>query len=137
MVEFTFHYWLKNSEGKVVDSSEGGEPLVLQQGSKKIVPGLETAMLQKQAPAKFDVLVSADQGYGRLDPKLVQRLPVSAFDGIEHVEVGMMFQSGSGQDSDVVRVVHVDDKGVIVDANHPLAGMELFFEVELLKKQAL
>ena len=136
MVEFTFHYWLKNSEGVVVDSSEGGEPLTLQQGSGKIVPGLEKALLENSAPKKFQVVVPAEQAYGPLDPTLVARVDPTSFEGVDKLEVGMMFQSGSGEKSEVVRVVHIDEKGAIVDSNHPLAGMELLFDVELIEKKS-
>ncbi|BCE02289.1 FKBP-type peptidyl-prolyl cis-trans isomerase [Marinicellulosiphila megalodicopiae] len=134
-MQFTFHYWLQNSEGEVVDTSQGGEPLCLQKGSGKIVQGLEEALIAHNAGDKFEVLVPCEKAYGPLKEDLVTRFPLTMFDQVENLNVGMMFQTGEGKDAQVVKVVHIDDKGVIVDANHPLVGLDLRFQVELISKE--
>ena len=134
-MQFTFHYWLKNSDGDVVDTSQGGDPLTLELGSGKIVQGLEDALVAHNAGDKFDVLVPCEKAYGPLNESLVSRLPLTAFESVESLTVGMMFQTGSGEEAVVVKIVHIDDEGVIVDGNHPLVGLDLHFQVDLIAKQ--
>ena len=134
-MQFTFHYWLKNSEGDIVDTSQGGEPLTVEQGSGKIVKGLEEAILTRNAGEKFEVLVPCEKAYGPLNEDLVSRLPLTAFDSVESLTTGMMFQTGEGKDAVVVKIVHIDGDGVIVDGNHPLVGLDLNFQVDLISKE--
>jgi len=134
-MQFTFHYWLKNSEGDIVDTSQGGEPLTVEQGSGKIVKGLEEAILTRNAGEKFEVLVPCEKAYGPLNEDLVSRLPLTAFDSVESLTNGMMFQTGEGKDAVVVKIVHIDGDGVIVDGNHPLVGLDLNFQVDLISKE--
>ncbi|NRB80285.1 MAG: FKBP-type peptidyl-prolyl cis-trans isomerase [Saccharospirillaceae bacterium] len=134
-MQFTFHYWLTNSDGDTVDSSQGGEPLTIQQGSGKIVQGLEDALVAHNAGDKFEVLVPCEKAYGPLNEDLVTRLPLTDFDSVESLTVGMMFQTGKGKDSVVVKIVHIDGDGIIVDGNHPLVGLDLNFRVDLITKE--
>jgi len=134
-MQFTFHYWLKNADGDIVDSSQGGEPLTAQKGSGEIVQGLEDALILHNAGDKFEVLVPCEKAYGPLNEDLVSRLPLTAFDSVESLTTGMMFQTGEGKDSVVVKIVHIDGDGVIVDGNHPLVGIDLNFQVDLIAKE--
>ena len=127
-------YTLTDDDGQVLDTSEGREPLTYLHGAGNLIPGLETA-LEGQTPGdSLSVTVQPDEGYGERDDRLVQQVPRSAFEGVEQVEAGMRFQAtdenGQGR---VVTVTGVEGDEVTVDANHPLAGVPLNFEVNVVE----
>lgn len=122
------HYKLTDNSGKVLDSSEGREPLYYIQGIGNLIPGMEEGLEGKMMGDKFNLKVSPEKGYGIKDEKMVQRVPRSAFGGAE-VKKGMQFQTNQGQ---VVTVTEVGLNEITVDANHPLAGVELNFVVEVI-----
>lgn len=126
---FELDYRLKNAEGKVVDTSAGGEPMVFLEGGGQVVPGLERALQNRVAGELLDVTIPPELGYGRRDPELIQAIHKSQFDDVPEVRPGMIFQTQSGEESRVVRVVAVNEDSVTVDANHPLAGITLYFEL--------
>ena len=124
----TIHYTLTNNDGEVIDSSEGAEPLAYLHGAENIIPGLEKALVGKAAGAKAQVSIEPADAYGELQPELVQQVPVEAFQGVEQIEPGMAFEAQDEQGNARRVVVRaVEDQLVIVDANHPLAGMTLVF----------
>ena len=127
----TIHYTLSDSEGTVIDSSEGQEPLAYLHGAQNIVPGLEKELTGKAVGDKLKVCVSPEEGYGHKDANLVQDLPKDMFGGIDNIEVGMEFQAQTEAGMQVVEVIAVEDDTVTIDGNHPLAGVELNFEVEI------
>ena len=127
----SIHYTLTNSEGTVLDSSSGGEPLAYLHGFGNIIPGLENALEGKGAGDKLSVTVEPEQGYGARDERLVQAVPRSAFKGVEDIAPGMQFQAQGPQGARLVVVTQVADDEVTVDANHPLAGQTLNFDVEV------
>lgn len=122
------HYTLTNNEGQVLDSSAGREPLYYIQGIGNLIPGMEEGLEGRKQGDKFDLKVSPEKGYGVKDDKMIQRVPRSAFGGGE-IKKGMQFQTNHGQ---VVTVTEVDLSEITVDANHPLAGVELNFAVEVV-----
>ena len=126
-----FHYTLKNDAVEVVDSSEGQEPLYYLHGAHNIVPGLEKALEGKTVGDKLSVTVEPAEGYGDHDEALMQELPRSMFTGVDKIEVGMEFHAQTEMGQQVVAVTKVDDETVTVDSNHPLAGQNLHFEVEI------
>jgi FKBP-type peptidyl-prolyl cis-trans isomerase SlyD len=127
----TIHYTLKNDAGETLDSSAGGDPLVYLQGNGNLIPGLENALEGKQAGDKVSVKVSPGEGYGEYDKALVQQVPRRSFKGIANVQVGMQFQVQSDRGPRAVTVTHVVGDMVTVDGNHPLAGQNLNFDVEV------
>jgi len=127
----SIHYTLKNAEGSVLDSSSGSDPLAYLHGSGNIIPGLESALEGKEQGEKLSVTVEPGQGYGERDERLVQEVPRSAFKGVEELAPGMQFQAQGPQGARLVVVTEVADESVTVDANHPLAGQTLHFEVEV------
>ncbi|MYM64999.1 peptidylprolyl isomerase [Pseudomaricurvus sp. HS19] len=129
----TIHYTLKNVEGEVLDSSVGEEPLAYLQGHKNLVPGLEQELEGKQVGDKVQTVVTPEQGYGELDPGLIQELPRTMFTGIDEIEVGMAFHAETANGMQVVEVIEVEGDTVTIDGNHPLAGQELHFDVEVLE----
>ncbi|MCM2971220.1 peptidylprolyl isomerase [Larsenimonas suaedae] len=126
-----FHYTLKNDSGEVLDSSEGREPLTYLHGAGNIVPGLEKEMAGKTEGEKFEVRVDSAEGYGEVQPALVQEVPRDAFQGVDNVEPGMQFQAQTEGGPLLVTVKDVQGDTVTVDGNHPLAGEALNFDVSI------
>ena len=126
-----FHYTLTNDAGDVVDSSEGREPLTYLHGAGNIIPGLETQLLGHKAGDALQARVEAAEAYGEKNAQLVQQVPVSAFQGVEHIEPGMQFQTQTEQGPLLVTIVSVEGDTVTVDGNHPLAGQALNFDVKV------
>ncbi len=127
----SFHYTLTDSDGKVLDSSEGREPLAYLHGAGNIIPGLERQLLGKTVGDKLNVSVPAAEAYGERDERMIQELPASMFSGVDKIEVGMEFHAQTEQGLQVVSVAAVDGDTVTVDGNHPLAGVDLTFDVEI------
>ena len=126
----TFHYILTNSDGEELDSSAGHDPLKYLHGANNIVPGLEKGLEGKTAGDKLKVEVQPDDGYGQVNPQLVQKVPHSAFDGAPEIKPGMQFQAqGPGGEAQLITVREVTDDEITIDGNHPLAGQVLHFDV--------
>ncbi|MFD1143149.1 peptidylprolyl isomerase [Larkinella insperata] len=123
------HYTLRDNDGNVLDSSEGRDPLYYLHGEGNLIPGMENGLDGKAPGDKFQIKVAPEEGYGVRDPQMIQDVPKSAFGG-QPVQVGMQFQTNQGQ---VVTVTEVGADQVTIDANHPLAGQELNFDVEVVE----
>ncbi|MES2824403.1 MAG: peptidylprolyl isomerase [Pseudomonadota bacterium] len=132
----SFHYTLTDGSGKVLDTSEGQEPLAYLHGSGNIIPGLEKALLGKTVGDKLHVSIPAAEAYGLRDDTMVQELPSNMFDGIDKIEVGMEFHAETEHGLQVVTVTKVDGDMVFIDGNHPLAGVDLTFDVEITEVRA-
>lgn len=127
----SIHYTLKDEQGNTLDSSVGQEPLPYLCGAHNIVPGLENALLGKQKGDKLDVVVQPEEGYGEIRADLVQKVDRANFQGIDDIEVGMQFMAEAPWGQQPVTVVGVEDDGITLDGNHPLAGQILHFSVEV------
>lgn len=123
----TFHYTLKGDTDEVIDSSAGGEPLAYLHGHGNIVPGLERELTGKSVGDRLQVRVPAAQGYGEYDRALVQKVPRRALKGIDNLRVGLRLQAGH----QAVTVKHIAGDMITLDGNHPLAGQDLNFDVEI------
>jgi len=128
----TIHYTLSNANGDVLDSSVGEEPLAYLHGASNIVVGLENALAGKAAGDKLDVTVAPEEGYGEKHEEMVQKVPVDNFAGVDKVEVGMQFMAQVPWGEQPVTVIAVEDDGITLDGNHPLAGETLNFSVEVV-----
>ncbi len=130
----SFDYTLTDDEGRVLDTSDGREPVSYLHGAGSLLPKLETALEGQSAGESVAVTVPAADAYGERDERLVQDVPLSLFKGIETVEKGMRFQVSTpeGQQQDVT-VIGVDADTATVDANHPLAGKALNFELRIVE----
>ena len=124
-----FEYTLTDPSGRVLDTSEGGTPLVYMHGTGGIVAGLEQAMECKAEGDSFQVEVPAAQGYGERDDDQVQVVPLSQFNPKQPPKPGMQFQVTNGTEVKLLTVVAVEKGQVIVDANHALSGVDLKFDV--------
>ena len=128
----TIHYTLTNQAGDIVDSSRDGEPLAYIHGIGALVAGLESELDGKSIGDNVAVTVQPEDGYGHKTPELIQSVPKEAFQFDGDIEVGMRFQAETDHGVELVEVVAVDDATVTVDANHPLAGETLNFDVEIV-----
>jgi FKBP-type peptidyl-prolyl cis-trans isomerase SlyD len=127
----SFHYTLTDNTGKVLDSSEGQEPLSYLHGAGNIIPGLEKALLGKTTGDKLNVSVAAAEAYGERDDTMIQQLDASMFSGIDKIEIGMEFHAETEHGLQVVTVTDVEGDQITIDGNHPLAGVDLNFDVEV------
>ncbi|HET6430964.1 peptidylprolyl isomerase [Dyella sp.] len=127
----SFHYTLTDDQGTVIDSSAEREPLTYMHGTGQIVPGLEKVMAGHQAGDQFKVDVSPEEGYGVRHAELEQQVPRDAFQGVESIEPGMQFQGRGPQGVINVTVTKVENDVVFIDGNHPLAGQNLHFDVQV------
>lgn len=130
----TIDYELRDGEGDLIDASEGegGEPIRYVHGYGMIVPGLEAALLGLKSGDEREVVVPAEAGYGEYDEGLVLEIDRGEFPDPKAVEVGDEFVAES-PDGDEIAMAVVELKGdtVVVDANHPLAGMTLRYSVKV------
>jgi FKBP-type peptidyl-prolyl cis-trans isomerase SlyD len=127
----SIHYTLKNDAGDVLDSSSGGEPLTYLHGHGNLIPGLERELTGKKTGDKLQVKIAPSEGYGEYDRALVQRVPRRALKGVPEVRVGMRLQAQSEHGARAVTVTQLTGDLVTLDGNHPLAGQNLNFEVEV------
>lgn len=123
------HYTLKNDSGETLDSSQGANPLMFIFGIGMLIPGLEAALKGKGKGDSLQVTIPPKDAYGENDPGLTQTVPKAQFDNGEEIKVGMQFQVETEQGLLIVTVVEVKDDEVTIDGNHPLAGMNLHFDV--------
>jgi FKBP-type peptidyl-prolyl cis-trans isomerase SlyD len=127
----TIHYTLTNDAGEVIDKSATEAPLSYLHGAGNIIPGLEQALVGKQAGDTLTADVTPDKGYGPRHDGLIQTVPRSAFQGVESIQPGMQFEARTAQGPLLVTVTNVGPEEVTVDGNHPLAGQNLHFAVEV------
>ncbi len=129
----SFAYTVKDEAGEVLDTSEGREPLAYLHGMGQIVPGLEQAMAGKEPGEQLRVVVEPAEGYGEHDPQLIQPVPRDRFQGVDDIQPGMQFTAQTEAGPRTVTVTEVTDDQVTVDANHPLAGQTLHFDVKVVE----
>ena len=127
----TIHYTLKDDAGAVIDSSASGEPLAYLHGHGNIVPGLERELTGRSAGEKLSVTVTPAEGYGEYDKELVQSVPRRALRGIKDVQPGMQLHAQTEAGTRTVTVTRVQGDMVTLDANHPLAGKNLNFDIQI------
>ena len=126
----SFHYTLTDNAGQTLDSSAGGEPLAFLAGAGQIIPGLETHLLAMKVGDKRRVMVPAKDAYGAKDPANTTEIPRDKMPA-KDIKVGDRFRAGADNHAPVVVVTKVTDTHVTLDGNHPLAGQDLTFEVEI------
>lgn len=130
-----FNYILKDENGNVIDQSQG-EPLAYLHGHNNIIPGLERELEGKSAGDSLTAVIEPADAYGEYQEQAVQQVPRSNFQGVDNIQPGMQFQSEAEGQVMLVTVTDVNDDTVTVDANHPLAGKKLSFDVEIVEVRA-
>ena len=127
----SLHYILRDDSGTILDSTRAsGAPTVYLHGTDNMLAGLEAALEGKRAGDLLKIVLLPEQGFGVTNPALMQEVPIELFDGMK-LEVGTVF--GSQSDAHQMRTVTaIHGNTVTLDANHPLAGKNLHFDVEIL-----
>lgn len=127
------HYTGTLDDGTQFDSSQGREPLEFEVGSGQVIPGFDKAVEGMAVGDSKSVRIEADEAYGQRHEQLVQQVDRSLLPDDLNPEAGMALQSSSpdGQVTQFV-VTDVSDESITVDANHPLAGQALSFDIELV-----
>ncbi|HNC23165.1 MAG TPA: peptidylprolyl isomerase [Opitutaceae bacterium] len=128
----SFHYTLRDPSGRVLDTSAGGQPIVYLEGAGQIIDGLDQRLRSVAAGAKTQVQVPAAEAYGPKDPNQVRKVKRTLLPVDGELKLGEQFQAGSDRGAPIVTVVAIDGDDVTLDANHPLAGVDLTFDVEVL-----
>ncbi len=130
-------YKLTGPDGQVLDSSEGQKPLAYLHGHSQIVPGLEKALDGAVVGSEHDVQVAAAEAYGERDERLVAKVTRAELGIEEDIPVGARLQVQDPEGGvGIVQVTGIEGDEVTLDANHPLAGLDLHFVVEVREVRA-
>jgi FKBP-type peptidyl-prolyl cis-trans isomerase SlyD len=124
-------YTLKDEKGEVMDTSAGREPLTYLHGFGNLIPGLETALVDKVAGDQVAVVVEPKDGYGTYNEQLVQTVPLERFEEPKEIKEGVQIRVETDQGVNIATVSSIDGAEVKLDMNHPLADKTLHFEVEV------
>jgi len=126
------HYTGKLSNGEVFDTSEGREPLQFVVGTNQIIPGFENAILGKVVGETVVATITPETAYGPLREDLIVEVPLENMPG--PVESGQFLEAQTDQGQPIrVQVVEVKENTVVINGNHPLAGEDLTFEIQVLE----
>ena len=127
------HYTGTLNDGTTFDSSQGRDPLAFEVDANQIIPGLDAAIPGMAVGDKKTVNVPCDQAYGPVNPSMRQDVPRTEFPQDVPSEIGtrLQMQTQNGQVIPVV-IVAADDSAITLDANHPLAGKDLTFDIEVV-----
>jgi len=128
------HYTGRLDDGSVFDSSEGREPLEFTAGGDEVIAGMSQAVLGMAEGETKTIRLAAEEAYGPRQPELAQRVPREMLP--DEVEVGQPLQAQTEDQTIVVWVAELGDDFAVVDANHPLAGRDLTFDIEMVSVQA-
>jgi FKBP-type peptidyl-prolyl cis-trans isomerase 2 len=128
------HYHGKLRNGETFDSSNGREPLEFTVGSGQVIKGFDEGVKGMQVGEKKTVEIPVGDAYGEKQQEMMIEFPKEQFPADMNPEVGMqlMMSNGSGQNFPVT-VAEVKENSVILDANHPLSGQDLIFDLELVE----
>jgi len=127
----SLHYTLRDDAGEVIDSSASGRPLSYLHGRGNLIPGLERELQGRRAGDKLSVKIKPADAYGEYDEALVEQVPRRALTGVSSVRRGMQLRAQTRHGPRTVTVTRIAGDMLTLDANHPLAGKSLNFEVEV------
>jgi FKBP-type peptidyl-prolyl cis-trans isomerase 2 len=128
------HYHGKLTSGETFDSSAGRDPLAFEVGSGSVIKGFDEGVTGMVVGEKKTIHIPFDEAYGARNPEMVIDMPKDRFPAEMEIEVGMplVMSDGQGQQFQVT-IVEIKETTVILDANHPLAGQDLIFDLELVE----
>lgn len=126
-----FNYILKNAQGEVLDSSQPNQPMPFLEGRQQIIPALESVLVLMSEGDKRKVALKAAEAYGEFRPDMVMDVPKEELAHLK-IEVGTHLQLQLNQGVQVVKVSKITDTHVTLDGNHPLAGVDLEFDIEIM-----
>lgn len=128
----SLNFVLKDENGEMLDQSEPGQPLEYLHGYHDVIPGLEKALENRKLNESLKVVIPPAEAYGEYEVSLVDEVSRDQFPGIEDIQPGMQFQTTMDDGAPmIINVTAVDENSIVVDGNHPLAGVTLVFEVEI------
>lgn len=127
------HYAGTLSDGEKFDSSEGRDPLEFETGSGMVIPGFDSAVRDMEVGGKKTVTLPAAEAYGEIREEMIGDIPKDRFPKEMELEVGMPLQMTGPQGPVPVVVKEVKEEAITIDANHPLAGKDLTFALELVE----
>ena len=128
----TFHYTLSGEQGETLESTRESDPMLYLHGAGNIIPGLEKAMDGREAGDTFSVTISPEEAYGPRVPGKVQRVPAKHFPQPQKLRAGQRVRLNTRRGPMQAVVLKVGRFNVDIDANHPLAGRTLTFDVEII-----
>ena len=129
----TIDYTLTDDRGMVLDTSKGAEPLMYIQGIGNLIPGLEKALEGKNPGDQFKVSIPPEEAYGLRDDENMEVVSRSVFQGADELEVGRQVEAQHDHGTHIMTVVAIDGDSITLDANHPLAGETLNFDVTVVE----
>ena len=125
-------YTLKLDDGTVVDTNIDGDPMTYKQGGSEILPTLEAALLGLKVGDVKQVHLTAEEGYGPVNPEGYQEVELSMVPDDAHTVGTMLMATGPEGEQQPIRVHEVKEETIVLDFNHPLAGQALNFDVKIL-----
>ncbi len=131
-----FHYTLRDEQGTELESSRDADPSAYLHGANNIIPGLESAMTGKAAGDVFSATVAPEQAYGLRNPEKVQRVPIKHLLFKGKLRPGMVVQMNTKEGRHPVTVTKAGRHTADIDTNHPLAGQQLTFDIEIVDVRA-
>lgn len=126
-----FHYKLSIGEETIESSFEGGTPLLFLEASQQIIPGLEKELIGMNVGDKKSVNVPSAEAYGDVNAEMVVTVNKSQFPENANLQLGDQFQINETPESPIFRVVKIEGDQITIDGNHPMAGKDLTFDVEI------
>jgi len=128
------NYTGKLTDGQVFDTSEGKEPIEVTLGQGQIIPGFEKGLIDMKLNEKKTITIAKEEAYGDINAALIQEVQKTALpqDMTPEVGMGLVSKSPDGQEMNLL-VVEVKDDSIVIDGNHPLAGKDLVFDLEVLE----
>lgn len=126
-----FDYTLTDDDEIIIDTSESRGPLGYIHGSGQIIPGLEKALEGRAVGDQFKVDVAPEEAYGLQDPNKIIVIPRSRIDGVGDLKVGMQLQGNGPSGPQIVTITKIEGDEITLDANHPLAGENLHFDITI------
>lgn len=130
-------YTLKNEAGEILDESKSGGPLTYVHGNNMLITGLEKQLEGKKPGDSFHAEIEPAEAYGERQNDLIMDVPREQFPDDIKIEPGMQFEAAEPGGANIVTVKSVQENTVTIDANHPLAGTKLFFDVTVVEVRDL
>jgi FKBP-type peptidyl-prolyl cis-trans isomerase SlyD len=128
-----FHYHVKDKEGNTIDSSEGADALYFLEGASQIIPGLENEILGLNSGDKKNLVVKSADAYGEVIKDLIITVNKNQFPEGSEINVGDTFQVSNEPQAPLFTVTNIAGEDVTLDGNHPMAGKDLHFDVEVIE----
>jgi FKBP-type peptidyl-prolyl cis-trans isomerase 2 len=131
------NYTGKLADGQVFDSSEGKEPIEFTLGQGQLIPGFEKGLIDMKLNEKKTISMPKEDAYGEINEALIQEVKKSELPQEMEPKVGMglVSKSPDGQEMNLM-VIEVKDESIVIDGNHPLAGKDLIFDLEVVEIKA-